>query len=416
MSKIDTNKQYYKGHKYKIYPTEEQKQKLDRFIDLYRYVYNWALAKEQEIYESYKNGESEKSFYTFFDLSKIFVQYRNSPENKWLLELPNGTACNAINELVTAYTRFFNNISGYPKFKSKKNSKKSFTTRNDRFYIDKNTVKIEGLDLNDRIQLGFDSEYNKDSVHHNTVISKDTIGDYYVSFCTIEEKIEIDNSDGKVIGIDLGVRNTLTTSVPIEDEYFHHQPFNKIHKLKRNISKLQVKVSHDQLRRLNEAKRTKTKYEDIPKSKREIKREKIINKKYIKIHNIKNTYYDTIIKRIMDTNPKAIVMETFEYNKIIHSQKYMTKYMVDTSFYDITQKTKYQCNKRNIPFIQAPVQYASSQICSNCGNRIKIGNKKIYRCPICGNTLDRDLNAAYNLEDFYYDYTGTNRLVAVSIA
>lgn len=154
----------------------------------------------------------------------------------------------------------------------------------------------------------------------------------------------------------------------------------------------------------------------MPKSKREIKREKIINKKYIKIHNIKNTYYDTIIKRIMDTNPKAIVMETFEYNKIIHSQKYMTKYMVDTSFYDITQKTKYQCNKRNIPFIQAPVQYASSQICSNCGNRIKIGNKKIYRCPICGNTLDRDLNAAYNLEDFYYDYTGTNRLVAVSIA
>lgn len=251
------------------------------------------------------------------------------------------TACNAINELVTAYTRFFNNISGYPKFKSKKNSKKSFTTRNDRFYIDKNTVKIEGLDLNDRIQLGFDSEYNKDSVHHNTVISKDTIGDYYVSFCIIEEKIEIDNSDGEVIGIDLGVRNTLTTSVPIEGEYFHHQPFNKISKLKRNISKLQVKVSHDQLRRLNEAKRTKTKYEDIPKSKREIKREKIINKKYIKIHNIKNTYYDTIIKRIMDTNPKAVVMETFEYNKIIHSQKYMTKYMVDTSFYDITQKTKY---------------------------------------------------------------------------
>ena len=94
--KINLDTQYYKGHKYKIYPTEEQKQKLDRYIDLYRYVYNWALAKEQEIYELYKNGKSDKSFYTYFDLCTIFREYRNNEENQWLLDMPSHTACNEI--------------------------------------------------------------------------------------------------------------------------------------------------------------------------------------------------------------------------------------------------------------------------------------------------------------------------------
>lgn len=408
--KINPNTQYYKGHKYKIYPTEEQKQKLDRYIDLYRYVYNWALAKEQEIYELYKNGKSDKSFYTYFDLCTIFREYRNNEENQWLLYMPSHTACNAIKELCTAYLRFFNGLSGHPKYKTKKKSKKSFTTRSNRFRAYDTCIKIEGMNMQDRIDLGFNSGYDKDTIYLNTVISKDNIGNYFVSFCTIEDKI-IEPHNQNIIGIDLGIRNTFTTSIPINGSYYHKQPLEKIRKLKRNISKLQVRISRNQHCRLNEAKRTKTKYEDIPKSKRQIKREKIINKKYIKIHNIKNTYYDTIIKNIVDTNPTAIVMEDFKYNKIINSQKYMAKYMVDTSFFSIIEKMKYQCNKRNISFIQAPTDFPSTQICNCCGYKQKMGNKKIYKCPICGNIIDRDLNAAYNLENYYY--TENNSLMRI---
>ena len=410
--KINPNTQYYKGHKYKIYPTEEQKQKLDRYIDLYRYVYNWALAREQEIYELYKNGKSNKSFYTHFDLNKLYIKFRNLPENQWLLELPVGTAYNAIRDMISAYKNYFNKITkNKPIFKSKKNSKKSFSTKKERFYIDNNCIRMEGLPYGDRIDLRFNCNISKNNTCINPTISKDYFGDYYISFCTVENKIPIDNKNGKIIGIDLGVRNTLTTSIKINNDNYHQQPLEKIRRLKRIRAKRQIKVSRDQHRRFNEAKRTKTKYENIPKSKRQIKREKSVNKINRKIHNIKNTYYDTIIKRIIDINPKAIVMEDFKYNKIINSQKYIARYMVDTSFYAITQKMKYQCNKRNISFIQAPAQYPSSQICSACGNILKLGSNKMYKCPICGNTLDRDLNAAYNLENYYYQYTNTNILV-----
>ena len=103
MKEINTNTQYYEGHKYRIYPTEEQKQKLDRFIDLYRYVYNWAMAKEKNIYEFYQYGESEKAIYSYYDLTVMYTEYRNLPENEWLLELPVGTSRKALKTVVYAY-------------------------------------------------------------------------------------------------------------------------------------------------------------------------------------------------------------------------------------------------------------------------------------------------------------------------
>lgn len=414
MKPINNETQYYKGHKYRIYPTEEQKQKLDRFIDLYIYVYNWALSKEQNIYELYQNGESDKSFYSSYDLSKLYTEYRHLPENEWLLELPTATAYNAMNSAVFAYKMFFKGLNGYPKFKSRGDSEQSFTTRVDRFYICNNCIRIEGFEPGITIDLGFDCGFDKNTIVANPVITRDNLGNYYISFVTIEDKIEVDNSEGPVIGIDLGLRNTFTTSVPINGSNFNTEPLDEIRKINRTIQKKQSQISHDIQRRIEEANEKELKYEDIPKSNREIKREErvaVLNKR---IHNIKNTYYDTMIKQIMDTNPKAVVMETLSVESMRHEEnsKFLNPYMRDVSFFTIAQKMKYQCDKRNIPFIQTPDDYPSSQICSTCGTINNIGRNKIYRCPNCGNVIDRDLNASYNLENYYYETTGEKRIVA----
>lgn len=396
------SKTVIRRYKYKIYPTEEQKSQIDKFINLYRYVYNWAINLEKDSYELYKQNLTDKSFYSFFDLCEKFKEFRDQPGNEWLKEIPNTTARLVLRDAVQAYKSFFNKTNRFPKFKSKKKSSKFFKTRNDRFRILDDKIKIKGVDTN--IDLHFDCNFNSGGIKNPLIkfiqpsISKDSFGNYWASFSIEEESKVLETEKTDVIGIDLGVMQTFTLST---GEIFN-QPKEKLDKLDHKLRKQQRHVTRDINRRLEESAHTKTKYEDIPKSKRAIKRENRLRKIYKKIHNIKDTYYHTITKQIVMRNPKAVVMETFRVREITKNRKYMYKQLVHVSFFDITQKMKYKCQMYNIPFIQADIEYPSSQICSCCGSRKRIWSKKVYKCKVCGNVIDRDINAAINLKNLYY--------------
>lgn len=386
---------YMHGYKYKLYPTEDQKEKIDQLIDLVRYAYNWGIAKEREIYNQYLQGLSEKSYYSYFDLDQLFRKERDeNPEMHWIKNFPTTPAKYALRNVDSGYKRFFKRQNkSKPHFKSKKKCKKSFNARHDTFSVKGDAIKMEGI--NGCISLGFDCGINIKKVI-NPVITKDIFGDYYVSFSIEEEckKLNAPKSDG--IGIDLGVINTFTLSTG----EIYTQPNNKLNKLEKRRKRQQRHVTRDINRRLKEADRTKTKYEDIPKSKRSIKRELRLAKMYRKIHNIKDTFYHTITKQIVMRNPEYVCMETFSAMEIQERQFGASKYLVNTSFYDIICKMKNKCNTYNIPFIQAPKNYPSSQICHNCGFRKKIHGDRIYKCPVCGMIEDRDINAAINLRNF----------------
>ena len=390
---------YMHGYKYKLYPTEEQKDQLDQFIDLFRYVYNWGIGKQEEIYKQYKQGTSKYSLYSFFQLGKMFVEERR--KNEWLRKIPTSTAKLALRNVSNAYNRFFKKVSKHPKFKSKKNCKKSFNTRHDRFKVKNNSIRIEGI--NTYISLGFNTEFNLNRAT-NPVITKDNLGDYYISFNLEEESINLDIPKSEPLGIDLGVRRTFTLST---GEIFN-QPKEKLDKLERQRRRIQRHVTRDIKRRQEEARHTKTKYEDIPKSKRALKRELRLVKKYRKIHNIKDTYYHTITKQIVMRNPEYVVMENFSVEKIKATQKFISKLIPSVSFYDITQKMKHKCEQYGIIFIQAPTTYASTQICSNCGSIKKMYSYHKYVCHVCGMVEDRDINAAINLRNFGYNYLYNN--------
>ena len=80
----------------------------------------------------------------------------------------------------------------------------------------------------------------------------------------------------------------------------------------------------------------------------------------------------------------------------------VVKNIVHASFARCITVMKSKCNKFGIPFMQAPKDYPSSQICSCCGHIRKIGKSKTYRCDVCGAVIDRDINAAINLEHLAY--------------
>lgn len=387
---------YYKGYKYRIYPTEEQATIINNFVNLYRFIYNWAISKEEERYTEYLDGKSEYKFYNFFDLCAEYKKFRDMPENYWLLDIPNTTSRLALRDAINAYNMFFKKHNRKPKFKSKKTSPKMFKTRNDRFFFTEEGVRFEGLNkkIDFVVKTNFDTGFRKDEKYIQPSISIDNQGRFWVSFSVKRECKEIKSDKTDVIGIDLGVRKTFTLST---GEVFN-KPNDKLNRINRRISRLQRHITRDIKRRKTEAERTKTKYDEIPKSKRSIKRELKKRKLYQRQHDIKSNFYYEIANDIVKRNPKCVVMETIPVQDTARCKPYMAKTISQADFYWITQIVKNKCNEYNIEFIQADRNYKSSQICSCCGNIRNIGSRHTYICPVCGLRIDRDINAALNLK------------------
>ena len=387
-----------RGYKYRIYPTEEQAERINGLIHYTRFAYNWAVEKEYKLYEQYKLGNSEYGFYSYIDLEKLFLEeLKINPKMQWIKDnnYPTSILKYTFMNLVNGFDRFFKGQNkGKPWFKSKKHCKKAFPVRYDRFYIKNNKVRFTGV--GSYIDLGFDCGLNVSKVMNSTSISLDNLGNYYISFSLEEENEELEIPKSEGVGIDIGIRQTFVLSTG----EIYNQPKEKLEKLEKKRRRQQRRVTRDINRRKEIGRHTKTKYEDIPKSKRAIKREIKLLKTYRKIHNIKDTFYHNITKKIVDRNPEYVCMETFGVTDIQTKRPYMNDKIVNVSFYDITRKMRYKCEKYNIPFISAPQEFPSTQLCNNCGYKKDLHGNHVYKCPVCGMKMDRDINAAINLRNY----------------
>ena len=393
--KISSNS-YLKGYKVKIYPTEEQKQNIDRTIEIYRAVYNIGLDIQ---IENHKNGNK---YIPFFTMEKIFSKMRNyDPNYSWFNEIPMGIIREALADLDTAYKCFFKKHNRFPSYKSRKRSKKAFGTRSDRCRCIDNNIYISGIGyVNARhhhIPVG--------SRMYDTRITFDGYNYWYT--CMIEtQMVDISNIPRTdPVGIDVGIRNFVTTSSG--DIY----QLSDISRLQKRLKRQQKRLSKFYNKYLTEAKRTKTKYEDIPKSKNMQKKLKEQRKTYDKIRNKRYTDIHNISKHIVEQNPSTIVMEDIRVRELEKDRWFKINYPY-TYFFEIRRQIEYKAMIRNIPVIIADSNYPSSQICSRCGNKHKIYSNKIFICPVCGLRIDRDLNAAYNLRNLAYQNVNSTYDVA----
>lgn len=408
-SNLNYNKstQYCKGYKFQLYPTEEQKVLLEKFINANRYVYNWGLELELNQYEKYQeafeNGEElPGTFISSVDLMKMLTKHRQ--ENEWLQEIPNTTLRSGIIDLNKAYTNYFKGKAKCPTFKSKKKEvNPHFHTRKERMYIDGNFLKIEGIP--DYIDIGFDTGFIKSqrNIYICPVISKNNLENFYITFSILEDKpsneIQFEQSN-EVIGIDLNKYNYFALS----NGKIYKSDTKKIEHLQRGKRYAQYKYSKD-IERRKELERTNPdiNIDEIPMSNRALKRKARYNKRCAKITNYFENEIHNITKEIIMTNPKGIVMEDLDVTDLI-SKHYIAKEIYDYSFGKCRMIMENKCNKYNIPFKLAPRNYASSQICSNCGyvkKQMKFISYKTFKCPNCGMILDRDVNAAKNLANLF---------------
>lgn len=374
-----------KSFKIKLYPNKEQANKIIQFCNAARFAYNWALNFEQE---NYKLGNK---FISGYDLAKQLTSFKKEEDNKWLKDISARALKNSVMNCATAFENFFKKRAKYPKFKSKKYSKMSCATHEGTTLIDSNQVRLEKLGW---VKCSKHSvEIKEDLKIYNPKISFDGIDFWFSVGIEVEHEIQ-DRPKTEAIGIDLGIKTLATCSNGIKLK----KPF--IRDKQKKLKRLQRKVSRYYSRNIDISKQTKTKFDNIQKSKNLLKLEKDIKRLHIKIKNILDNNIHTFTKKLVDLNPKAIVIEDLNVKGMMKN-KHLSKVIGEAKFYEIRRQLEYKCLWNNIDLVIADRWFASSKICSCCGNKKeKLSlSERVYVCDVCSNKIDRDLNASYNLRN-----------------
>ena len=374
-----------KSFKTEINPTKEQKAKINRTIGTCRYVYNFYLSHNRELYDKGERFVSGKSFSVWLNNEYI----PNNPDKAWIKEVYSKAVKKSIENGCTAFTRFFRHQSAFPNFKKKGRSDvKMYFVKNN-----PNDCKCERHRLNIPT-LGWVRLKEKGyipttkggwKIKSGTVSVK--AGRYYVSVLVEIPAGKIANNSNHGIGIDLGLKNFAICS---DGKTF------------RNINKSAgLKKLKKQLRR--EQRCLSRKYKNLKKgesTQKNIQKQKLkVQRLHHRIDNIRTDYINKTIAEIVKTKPSYITIEDLNVSGMMKN-RHLSKAVASQKFYEFRTKLKVKCDDNSIELRVVNRFYPSSKMCHCCGcikKDLRLSDR-IYRCT-CGYVEDRDFNAALNLRD-----------------
>ena len=375
-----------KSFKTEINPTEEQKVRIRKTIGTCRFIYNFYLAHNKELHESGKKFMSSSQFRVWLNNEYL----PNHPECFWIKEAYSKSVTQAVNDGQTAFTRFFNHKSAFPKFKKKgKSDVKMYFVRNNPkdCSCERHRIKILSLGWVRIKEKGYipttKDGYVIKSGHVSIKADR-----YYVSvLIEIPDKTSASNSS-EGIGIDLGLKDFAIVS--------NGKTYKNINKSAR-LRKLEKKLAREQ-RRLSR------KYENLKKGgstqKRNIQKQKLkIQKLHQRIDNIRTDYINKIIAEIVKTKPSHITIEDLNVSGMMKN-RHLSKAVASQKFYEFKTKLLAKCKENGIELRIVDRWFPSSKTC-HCCKSIKKDLKlsdRLFRCD-CGYIEDRDFNAALNLRD-----------------
>lgn len=392
--------EYYKSYKIRLLPTEEQEEIFETNCNIARYIYNQSVELLSFI-------DSAGYTITENELREQISTLKHSAGHEWISKAGHYTITGAVHQCYSAYKYYKQGINKFPKMKTKKYSKPLFMIR---ATLDKN-LGIQGVQFIDnkhvKLQkIGIVQLENKKDIlplkelfEHNARIYKVRIckedGNWFMCFA-LKHKKENEELNDIVIGIDVGIKELAVCS--------NGNVYENINKTSKNIMKLEKKKREIKRRIERKKRQNQIKYmtQERPKYSNNIKKEqKKIRKIEQRIQNIRRTYNHQVSRSIVNERPALVVMENLNFSTLKKKSVYLQRMLEAQRFSELQEFIKYKTENQGGEFERVPRYYKSSQICCCCHSSQKIKlTDRIYKCPVCGMELDRDLNAAINLEQY----------------
>ncbi len=381
-----------------INPTDEQKSKIHRTIGVSRFIYNFYIAYNKEIYER------EGKFVSGMDFSKwLNNEYiPNNQEMKWIKEVSSKATKQAIMNGDKSFRDFFKKAKGFPRFKKKKNQDvKAYFPKNNKtdWTIERHRVKITTLGWVRLKEFGY--------IPTNSIVKSGTVSQkadrYYVSILVEETDIKISNSNigikifnhnNEGIGIDLGIKDFAICS--------NGNKFKNINKTS-TIKKAEKKLKREQrkLSRKYESLKIRNKKEKGGNVTRQNIQKQIVKvqKLHQRLTNIRTDYINKIVSSIIKQKPSYITIEDLNVKGMMKN-KHLSKAIASQKFFEFKTKLMSKCKQNDVELRIVDRFYPSSKTCSQCGEikkDLKLSDR-VYKCS-CGLVIDRDLNASINLRN-----------------
>ena len=381
----------HKALKVRIYPSEKQKEILNKTFGCCRVVYNERLSEHIEYWNLYKDNPDRPTFKGTLPKELRETKY------PWLGDSTIAEALgNSIRNCESAYSNFFKSLKnqrkgrkvGYPKFKSKKQHKDSFTLfmireenlvdfkartifipklKDTKFRIANSTLKSKWL------------QWFLKAKPLSMTVSRNACGEYYCSILFEREQDIIQNVKlSNSIGFDFSPSSLyIDSNNNTAPNYKPYKQLNKkkLTKLQRNLARKQKDSNNREKARVKLARFEK----HIADSRRDY-----IEKETLRLVRT----YDVI--GVEDLNLQG--MMKFSHN---------AKNYVDTSWYTFTQKLIWKSQFNDCAVVKSGRFYPSSKTCNTCGyvnHNLTLKDRK-WTCPSCGSEIIRDANAGKNLRD-----------------
>ena len=363
----------HRVHKIKLDPTQEQAIYFARACGVARFAYNWALAAWKEEYEA--GGKPNEAA-----LRKRLNSIK-ATEFPWMLEVTKVAPQNAIKNVGVAFQNFFRRVKqggkpGYPRFK-KKGLHDSFRADNGPANADSNAVECTGKTIKlpkcgvvkMRETLRFSGRTLAATVRKHA-------DGWYVAILVDTSDCLSGRLDGGIVGVDLGVKElaTLSTGEVIPSLKPHRAAHARLVRLSRSLSRKQKGSSNRAKAKIKLAKL----------------HQRISNIRVDALHKLTTklaTEFDTIA--IEDLNVAGMLRN-----------RCLARSIADVGFAEFRRQLTYKAEMTGAQVVVVDRFFPSSKTCHSCGtiHMMKLSNR-VMVCA-CGNTMDRDLNAAINLKNY----------------
>lgn len=362
-----------KAIKVRLYPNKEQEDYIANLLGCCRFAYNSCLA-----YKIKEYNENEKSV-SFGEIGKHLVSLKQQEETEWLKNVHSKVLQQTLINLEKAYKSFFKNGSGFPKFKSKKESKQSCRFPNDAMgKINGNRINIIKQLRNIHFKCSRRDEKHLNKYFKNVksgTLYRTKSGNYYFSILiNIPTQKELKESN-QIIGLDVGIKDFIVDSNGDKHENI---------KIKRNNQKKLAKL-HRSLSRKQKGSNNR--------EKARIK----LSKFYEKLNNKKEYYLHQVSNKILSEN-KTIVIEDLNVSGMMKNHK-LARSIQELSLFRFKEMLTYKANWYGRNLIQVDRYFPSSKLCSCCNHKnTKLELKdRTWTCSKCRTVHDRDFNAAKNI-------------------
>jgi putative transposase len=357
-----------KAYKYRIYPNIQQEDIITAHFGACRFVYNWALETKIKEYQANKHHISR------FELQTVLVK-EVKPTNGWLKKANSQSLLASLINLESAFTKFFREKKGFPKFKSKKNPVQSFHIPQ-HYVVDfeEGNVKLPKIG---KVKTSLSREF--EGIPKTATVSRTSTGKYYISIL-VEDGNELPEkepfTEDSTIGVDVGIKDfaIMSNGEKVDNPKYLRNSLQKLIILSRKFSRKQ--------KGSNNWKKAKLK----------------LSKLHEKITNQRNDFQHKLSKKLVCEN-QAIALETLKVCNMVKNSK-LAQSISDAGWSSFVDKLAYKAEWYGKTILRIGTFEPSSKICSICGYYNKELTLAIreWQCPECNTVHDRDINAANNIK------------------